>query len=371
MKFDIIQFIKKINLAIRLAQFDCLFWLKGLRSFAVSAKIASVFLVKNNLPPALKAAAFLQHESNAFYNLLFSEITLHSDICGLVFCPPTTSEERILSSNRLFRTAAVIDWLFWRKLLRELVIKDYPCLSEQLSFLPQLAELLEDMRFYGAELERLGEYTNQESFACEVAVNWHLTDKPELYLDVVDSQVFTSELNFEAQENLSQLYTFLFYEKSVFASCFSGFAVDENSRVNMLDFDYWYPVDSSLRRYAVDYIRQQAAPQNISECRLRRSIELLRRFCPLVDINAVFEECFARYPLNVPTMPVSELSTAELPPASAPLASFAFAVKDAAPQALSHLLEAPSLHRETQFRKSSLWYFIPLVLAICLLLKFF
>ena len=48
MKIDILQFIKKLNLAISLAEHNSLFVVSGLKSFALPARLAALFRIPSD-----------------------------------------------------------------------------------------------------------------------------------------------------------------------------------------------------------------------------------------------------------------------------------------------------------------------------------
>lgn len=375
MKIDIIQFLKKLNLASRLAQSDCLFVVEGLKSFSGVSKIAKLWLVKNTLEPAQKIVAFLRKENNPFLTQIFNEAAAQPRISGANFYFLPQEEDKVYENKGVLKTAAYkVEWEELRDVCQEIVNQDFPELSVDFKALFPVMELKSDMRFYGVEFERLAEYTSLCSEACPLAIDWGLTDKPSLYLDPIQPLTITSNLSSSAQQNLAAVYTYLLFEKKCFPGNFSGVAVDEESRVNFAEFDYLYPFDNSLRRFLDDFIHNDAMPQNLAECHLRRSVETLRFFCPEVDLPSLFDTCFLRYPDDGVSEDGEENTTDGLMniyEAQGMVVQPYSKIPDPDGKSLRHLLQKPQLGKEAMFRKSSLWYAGLLLILIYLSLKFF
>ncbi len=368
---NILQFFNKLNLAAKLAKQDCLFVLEKLKSFSAVNKLARWYIVKNELPPIQRIQELIKQEKSPLLPHLFNElagarVVLHDEFYYL-----QTQDERLLEEGRSFKKAvSEKDDSFFSFVWNE-ITSEYPSLASAKSNFFTVVGLQKDMRFYGAELERLGEYTALCPEACPVAVDWSLTDKPELYLDILSPLTFTQILSQEAEENLAKLYAFLFFEKSVFVANYSGVAVDENNKVNFVDFDYLYSVDSSLRLYLKEYIQNKAVPQNLAEEKLRRSVETLRLYCPHLDIDMFLLDNISKNPLNISASSSSEGLSMELLSKHGMVLQPQTHVPAPDMDSLSKLLQPPKLKNEKMFAKSSIFYWLPLLLIFMILILFF
>lgn len=372
MKIDLLQFIKKLNFAVRLAKYDCLFILEPFRAFRFQLPIARLFEEKKDLLPLEKLNAFLSSEANSYLTMLFNETAARSDLLKNEFYYFNNEGERLFSDKALFKQITDNrDIAFYNRLIQEIIALDVPRLQNQWDYFQRLAELQGDMRFYGAELEHLTEYTNSQPSACCVSVEWSLTDKPELYLDLGEPVVYTQQLSQTSQQNLVKLWTYLFFEKSVFISNYNGIAVDSLERVNFIDFDYLYNADSAMRSYLYHYLADETPPSSHLEFKLQHSFRLLQTYCPSVDLPAAIKECYDKYPLEVPFQVTQSNAIMEIYSKQGMLLQ---PRSDIAPpnfDSLSGLLD-PSKHRkDSRYKKSSFFYYFPLLILIYILWKYF
>ncbi len=375
MKIDIIQFLKKLNWAGRLAQSDCLFLIEHLKSFSFVSKLARLWVVKNDLEPPQKITAMLQRENNPFLTQIFNEAAAQPKISGSQFYFLPEKEERFLEGKSLLKQAALKgEWDDLKDVCLDIVTTDYPWLLKDFNNVLPVMDLKTDMRFYGVEFERLLEYTSGCSEACELSIDWGMTDKPKLYLDVASPIRQTSTLSVEAQQNLVSVYSYLLFEKNVFPGNFSSVVIDEKQRVNFADFDYLYPVSASLLHYLDSYLEKGTMPKTLAECRLRRSVESLMALSSEVDILESFSKCFLRYPIdNIP----EKTEDGDISGVMNVYASQGMVLQPYSPlpdpdgKALEHLLVPPQLGKEKMFRKSSWLYAALVLLLIYLALTFF
>ena len=150
MKIDILQFIKKLNLAISLAEHDSLFVVSGLKSFALPARLAALFRIPSDATPAERVSSFLNAEDNPLLYAAFDEITARSDVVGSEILFDENREERIFNGDVVFKTSEKLaDDDFFIRLFGEIADVDLPQLKPQLQTFLKRLDLLRDMRFYG------------------------------------------------------------------------------------------------------------------------------------------------------------------------------------------------------------------------------
>ena len=130
MKIDIIQFLKKLNFACRLAQSDCLFLVEGLKSFFVVSLLAKLWEVKNTLEPMQKVALFLQKENNPFLTQVFNEVAAQTKIVGTKFYYLPAEDKAYENKSLLKRAAYKAEWEDLRNICQEVVEQDFPWLSQ-------------------------------------------------------------------------------------------------------------------------------------------------------------------------------------------------------------------------------------------------
>lgn len=284
---EILQFIKKTILSIKLARYDILFPFSGLRSFRSASRIARWFVVADSSPLPERICRFLKDENNIYPSLAVEEIALRPDVVGANFSWTEEREEKVLEGNVLYKTSfAEKDKAFWMRLLKDMIIKDFPVLKEQYNMFEKRLNIQSDMRFYASELERLKEVSAALDYPADYEVDWIRSDKNNLYLTFNHPCRLTSNLTLSEQKNLSGLFAGMLFEQGVFVSFWREVAVNA-SGVFFSDFDFVYSADENLRRFAQKYAQGKLSPKFLQEYRLVRAAGLLKKYCP--DIN-VFDD---------------------------------------------------------------------------------
>lgn len=118
MKIDILQFIKKLNLAISLAEHDSLFVVSGLKSFALPARLAALFRIPSDATPAERVSSFLNAEDNPLLYAAFDEITARSDVVGSEILFDENREERIFNGDVVFKTSENLRMMIFYSFVR-------------------------------------------------------------------------------------------------------------------------------------------------------------------------------------------------------------------------------------------------------------
>lgn len=370
---EILQFIKKQKLAIHLARHNALFVIKGLKSFSGVMPLAKLFVVKNKLPHARCIENFLAAENNPILYAATDEIAARSDIVGKTLLYPYNQQTRTMHQEVLFKSIPLdSERKFWVELFREIVNKDFPQLKSQLSFFERRLDIILDLRFYGSELETLHENSANYESCCDFEIDWIKTNKHNLFLDFDGTCRFTQMLPKAAQENLVNLCAYLFYEQSLFISSFSGVSLDEKNQVSFLDFDYIYQAETTLKDFAAQYMQGKAPqPQSNNEYKLQRAFMLLKRYCPDVDIVAIWHNSGGSDSLTPRFAPTDELSYLKLMTDSGINLLYRDEIPDTNASSLAYLLDSSRHKKDPQYRKSSLLYAAPLFLLIYVLFKYF
>lgn len=376
MKNGLLQFIKKINLAVTLAKNDSLGVLDGLQSFNGICGLVR-FFCRSRFPGAENSIrSYLKFSQDTALLAVYDEVSARSDIVKEDFCPIGFEEKTILNDD-LFSVVAVDEEAaeFYTDLAAEIVQTDYPALKEELNAFRRRMEKLSDMRLYAAEMEDFNEILAKIESAFQLNVDWNQTGKGGLSVDVRESLILGQQLSPEAQENLLQTVALLFFEHSVFVSSFRAVYTNHASKVNFYGFDRVYPVDADLRAFALRWLDGEAAPSKFLEFKLARLFKLLEFYCPEYDVPVYFNKFAADYPKEAKAaaeeaeaqkktlklFSEQHFGLASLPDSSAESSADSFK---------KHLL-MPDFKKETRLIKSPVMYYVPLLFLIYVLLKLF
>ena len=372
MKKAIVQFIKKYNLARELAGAGLLPLISGLRGFRLCSRIAARAVQKSAHFDSQALTGWLSRQNSPFLLALSDELTARPDFTGsdYLYIPP--QPDFTTAGLVCFKTAGKLeDRSFWRQIFEELAASNFPGLSAHRPIFNKRLDSLSDLRFYGSDVETLiGETAGCEE-ACPYQVDWARTSADELWLLFPETAISSRRLSPAAQASLLKLVFYLLLERQLFVSSFRGVLCDETERVNLLDFDYIYPFDNQLLGFLKAFLRQTAGPQTHLQHKLVRLLRLLERFCP--DYNVLGEFAVALDQFEFP-------SSADSPSQTDMLALYARIGRPAHtspkplpsdPAALTYLLDKNRFKKDPAFRKSSPWYYVPLLIAVYLLLKYF
>lgn len=347
----ILQFIKKLNLAISLAEFDSLFLIKNLKSFRLQYSLAEFFVKPSSLSISQKIHLFLQAQDNPILYILADEISVRSDS----FFNPYSDFEVALSRQTIFKQSIKDeDVNFYIKLAQELIRVDFPSLAEHFKSLKSRLDLLLDMRLYASALEQ---------FSPTLEIDWYATDKPQLCLLLPENSLHTTQLSPSQQAELIHQLAAKFYDDSQFVSSFYNFIIADD-KVFIADFDALYFVDYNLKNYASCYLANAQSPKNLSQYKLRHLFLTLDYYCPNVSWRIIWAEHISN-----PTENISQNSDKFLPLLQQQGLNLAYSStkNDFNPQSLAHLLDSSRHLHDPRFKKSSFLYFGPLLILIYLL----
>lgn len=368
---EILQFIKKTILAIKLARYNLLDLVSPLKTFKKASIIARFFKHKDSSPLPERIRRFLDAENNPYLYALAEEISARSDIIGSDFFYTRPLDTQVLDGSVLFKTAAAPqDAGFWLALFKELAVVDYPKLKEQYNFFERRLDILNDMRFYASELELLSESSSELERSCLYEVDWIRSDKQKLWLCFDEDCRFTAQLDVKAQESLSRLFAFLLFEKGVFVSFWNGVSVNAKGHVGLLNFDFIYPADEHLQNFGRLYVLGAIMPQTLSELKLVRGIRLMEVFCPDIKVFKFWDKYLKA---DIPLRRVSTDTTGLLRhlQQSGVIVNAEIPIPHTSYEDVAYLLDNKRHKNEARYRKSSVLYWGPLVVAAYLLLKYF
>lgn len=357
-----LQFLKKQQLAVRLAHNDLLFLIENLQSFKLELPLAKLFYQKQKATKLKRISNFLAKENNPLLYALAKELSV---LDNKLFYLPMLKKVTLNKSILFKTTSGIKDADFYINLFVELVNNDFPILEGEINHLyPNF-----DMRLYAAALESLSDLLNEHDSCCQMEIDWIKTSKENLYLNFDGKCQFTQKLSPTAQENLSRLFAFMLFEKSVFISYWSGITLSPQNEVGFLDFDTVYIADSSLLKYALSYIKYKTPAKTLLEFKLQRALKLLEYYCPNVD-------CFSFWKSIVVTKrndKADESNSDMLEKLREHGFDFGKSPKISLtnPKDYEYLLDVSRHRKDPQFRKSTIYYWGPLLVLIYILFKYF
>lgn len=368
---EILQFIKKTILSIKLARYDALFLVEGLKTFKKNIAIARPFIIKNDLPKSTRIRRFLEAEDNLYLYAAADEISARNDIIGDLLFYNNHLKPHSLRGNFLFRsTGNAKEGSFYLDLFQEIVNQDFPQLSEQYKFFKKRLDVLLDMRFYASELEIVNEKTADIARGCAFDIDWIRTDKNNLYLCFDEDCFFTDHLEIPAQESLSRLFAYMLFEESIFISSWQGVSASTKGKVSFLDFDYVYPADESLKIFAQKILVGSVKPQNAIEFKLQRALRLLDHYCPDIRTFKLWEHYLNVVPNSDQKFSHSETLLRQLQKNGVVLHN-PTKIDLPAAQDMAYLLDAHRHKNDPRFNKSRFVYWGPLLVLIYVLFRYF
>lgn len=368
---EILQFLKKQSFAIKLARYDCLLLIENLLSFNRVVNIARFFVVKSPLSGEERIRKFLEAENNPILFALAQEFEVNPDSVDskVFYIKKIKSTE--LAGEVLFKSAhGDFDKEFYLSLYEEVIEKDFPKLKEQIGFFKNRLDVILDMRFYGAIFETLQDDVRDCEKCCIMNIDWIKSSKEELYICFDSKCVLTQELNINAQKNLSRLFAHLLFEKQIFVSYWEGVFVSSSDNVSFADFDYIYPADTELKNMNKGFKSFDTLLRK-SDFKLRRALKLLQSYCKDINVFNEFEDFLKldsnKKPLDSKHgdsfMKALQRSGLDLQPKNNP--------ESINPSDIAYLLDDKRHKNNPDFRKSSVFYWGPLLVLIYILYKFF
>lgn len=367
---EILQFIKKTILSIKLARYDILFLVSDKKAFKPTLWIARWFTVSDSSPLIERIRRFVDDENNLYLTIAVEEISKRDDIVGTDFVWTEDCGEKELNGSVLYRISAEAkDKTFWLTLFREIIVKDFPQLKEQYNGFERRIDIQNDMRLYASGLEELKENASALDFRADYDIDWIRSDKNNLYVLFRQPYRLTSHLSLAEQKNLSRLFSGMLFERGCFISFWQKVAVSPMSEVFFADYDFIYTADEYLCDFARKYAQGKCRPDSFSEHLLASAIRLLKSYCSEVDI---FEEWNSfpdkKIPFKISSSGEDLLNHLKK---SGVIVDARPKIKHTTYDDVSDLLDS-SRHKQKVFSgKSSILYWGPLLIAACFLLWYF
>lgn len=362
---EFLQFLKKQKLAIQFAQSDLLFLLRPLSSFRKAGRIAGFFNRKSELSPAARVLDYIQSYPNSLPAVFATELALNYGIR-----PPEMPVRILFGSPVIKQALPAAERKEDIALVTELSENDFSNLATE--ELLQTMDLNFDMRLFAAELEHLIAESSEYPGSLRFEIDWIKTSQQQLVAVFSEPVTYGGELPLPAQQNLAEIFLRLFYLKALLILDWPAVAYNDKGQIAWLDFTSLQSVEPSLRRYALDYLRSRRAPVATVEHNLKRALDLLILYCPNVDLMSLAEQ--------ISCCPLPAFTTDDKKLGEKTLMQMKKLHLDGGqptpyagenPQKLAYLLDTGRYLRHSRFKKSSFFYWGPLLLAIYVLYHYF
>ena len=367
MKNAFLQFLNRQRLAISLSRSDLLREFDETGIFRHYKAAASLFRRRSADTIVDRIRDFLRRENDEVLTVLADEIWSRCNTENPPLCP---APDTFLPSGSccLCRSMSEKKRDFYRRWLKEL-----PAPAADIAAVcARRWNLRRDMRLYAADWQEISELvkTTESGFCWEV--DWPRTSADCLWVVNAEQVRVTTLLNPEEQRHLAQLWGNLFFEKNCFIASWSGVAVDSLRRVMWTDFDALYPADSDLQNFAAAFLKNGVLPKRASEIKLAAALHRLRFFVPDINLFDIWktwlESGYGRRQITQMTAVPSFQSALRR-------SGMDFLIREPAkskqPEEIRYLLDSSRHRKDPRFRKSSIFYWLPLVIAIYILLRYF
>ena len=367
MKNVFLQFLKRQSLANALSATDLLSFFAKTEIFAPYRFLAKIFHRRRTDAPLYRIRDFLKHENDEVLAILADEIWSRYATGNEPLYPAPDS---LLPQGPfcLCRNLSEQTRRFYADWLKEIGFLT----ADILSVCARRWNLRRDMRLYAADWQELTDSLQSSSNGFFWQIDWLQTSASCLWITSAEPFRITSRLSLEEQKNLANLFAELLFDKGYFISSWSGVAVNEAHQVLWADFDALFPADSELKKFAFSYLQAQKFPTGGFEHKLAAALRRLQFFTPEVDLlslwqpwaELIFEPQSLAQITNVPAFQdgLRRHGLDFLQKKQIQLHN---------PQELRYLLDSSRHAKDPRFRKSSIFYWLPLVIAIYLLLKYF
>lgn len=359
---EFLQFLKKQQFVNKFARADLLFLLRPLQTFKSQMFLARLAAHPSGLRPSERIRRELSLEQNRLPAIFAPALALNAGICPPVQTPPALPAA---GSIRIRSALDEKERRFSTDLVRELIAEDF--VDFELPDWLQTLDLNYDMRLFGSELERLQTSSLGRKEALPLTVDWIRTSREELWLELPAAVSLQSELPLSAQRQMAKLYFYLLFAKGIYPADWRWVAADSQNRIAWVDFSAVFSADPPLQDFARRWLHGGTQAQTAAQKKIERSLRLLKIWCP--DLNlaefAVLKHSLPETTDAEPALSLELLSRNGFPSANA-------AVPDSVdPEQLVYLLDSDRHRRNPLFRKSSFFYWGPLLIAILVLYYFF
>ena len=274
-----LQFLKKQKLAINMAKADMLFLLYHLPSFHRALIIARFFVKKSPLKPARRIENYINSHPNSLGALCATTLALSYGVK-----PPHRLERHLKGDIVAKQAMSQEDFLLGEKLVPDLVSTNSK-LDE--SYLLNLLELNSDMRLYGAEFSEIQNFAAGCEGNLKLSIDWQQTTSEKLFIVFPEEIKAVETLSLAEQQNLSRLFFYMLYRKCYLILDWNSVLCNSKDEVSWLDFSVIRNISKQQQYYAFQNVINEIKPQNAEEFNIKRAIDLLKLYCPAVDIKDI------------------------------------------------------------------------------------
>lgn len=354
-----LQFLKKQKLAIQLAKEDMLFLLYPLEMFQTTLPLSRFFLKKSSLSPAQRVENYISTHHDTLLSLYSTTLALSYNIQ-----PPRHASATLKGDIEIKQALSLQDYSLGEELVPELVSSN-STLDED--YLLNTLELNSDMRLYGAELSELQTYASECGEAIPISVDWQQTSSDKLFVFFEDEITDSVSLPTNAQHNLAAIFFHLLYHKAYLVLDWQSVLYNNQGKIFWRDFSVIRNLSPELQKYALQNMLEETAPKNSDEHNVKRALDLLRYYCPQVNLVELSKQIGGKILSDFKTHDNewSKINTPHLQQLNAgdghnriPLSS----------KNLYQLLKSKPMPKH--WGKSSLYYWGPLILAAFLIYYF-
>lgn len=282
-----LQILKRQQLAILFARYDCLELLRNFSVIGGTKGIARFFLRKSRESLENKLEKMMFENNNPLLNIFITELAYDKKI----LLPTEPKNTPLIYDGEMSNEEGE----FFCKIFREMVRHSSRQKPLYNSFRYR-SDILLDKRLFGAELEKLLEKTAFFQQSSKFEIDWKLTTKEDIFIISQEGSFFTDKLTKTEQKDLVQLWGYLFYEKNMQVFAWRNIIRDNEGRINFYTIDSLREVDEKLKNFSVKYLRNEAIPKEIDEYKLASSLRLLQKYCPDVNLEKEYENYIKQAP---------------------------------------------------------------------------
>lgn len=351
-----LQILKKQQLAILFARYDCLELLRNF-SVALGGKgLARFFIKKSKESIEKKLEKMMEEEKDPLLNIFISELAYDKQI--LI---PLEQKNTPLMYNKEIENS---EGEFYCKVLRDIVRHSSRQKPLYNSFRYR-SDILLDKRLYAAELENLLEKTATYPQSARFEIDWKLTTKEDIFIVSPEGSVFTTELTEAEQKYLVGLWGYLFYEKDTLVFAWRNIIREQDGKINFYMIDSLLKVDERLKNYSVKHMKEGLTAKEINEYKLESSLRMLSKYCPNIDITEELEIYLKRAPYHKKMD--TEISQDYVD--SLKKTEFGLGIKEPIPmrdpQSLAYLLDSRREMRRNKYQRNPLMrILLPLIIFL-------
>ncbi len=354
-----LQFLKKQKLAIQLAKEDMLFLLYPLEMFQATLPLSRFFIKKSAQSPAQRVERYIAAHHDTLLSLYATTLALSYNVQ-----PPRHTAATLKGDMEIKHALSPQDYSLGEELLPELVSSN-PKLDE--TYLLDTLTLNSDMRLYGAELSEVQNFASECGGNLSLPIDWQHTSSDKLFVVFAEETTDSMNLPQPAQQNLAKIFFHLLYHRAYLVLDWQSILYNHHNEILWRDFSVIRNLTKEQLKYALQYALNNLLPKNADEYNIKRALDLLRFYCPQVNLAELSKQMGASLLADFKTHD-EEWSKKNAPHLKTLNAGDGHARTLLPNQNLYNRLKSKPL--PTHLGKSSLYYWGPLILAAFLLYYF-